>query len=72
MTGDQPDSLIGVRSCGCATAWMSLEHATKREVREFYRDMADTGRDVRSVRLDDVRDQICRCEHGGVGEGVPR
>lgn len=51
----QADSLIGVRDCGCITAWMSLEHSTKREVKEFYGEMASSGREVRG--------QIGECTH---------
>jgi hypothetical protein len=68
----EPDSLVGVRDCGCITAWMDIEHSTKKEVREFYAEMATTGREVRRVSLDDIRDRIGRCEHGGVGERVAR
>lgn len=57
------DSLIGVRSCGCVTAWMSLEDASKRDIREFYAGMANTDREVRRVNLEDVRGLIGRCEH---------
>lgn len=53
----EPDSLIGVRDCGCITAYCSIEHSTKREQRQFYGEMAQSNREVRRVRLDDVRDQ---------------
>jgi hypothetical protein len=46
---------LGVRPCGCMTAWMSGDHVTKAEVRDFYRSMADTGREVRRMSLDDAK-----------------
>lgn len=71
-----PDSLIGVRDCGCITAWMALEYATKHEIREFATEMALSGREVRRVRLDDVRDKIGSCSthmnlSGSVEHGPP-
>lgn len=65
VDGGAPDSLIGVHDCGCVTAWCSLDHSTKREIAKFYSDMAKTGREVRRVRLDDVRERLERlgCKH---------
>jgi hypothetical protein len=48
---------LGVRPCGCITAWLSDDHVTKAEVRSFYRDMADSGREVRRMTLADAKAQ---------------
>ena len=55
---------VGVRpGCGCVTAWLSADHADEREVREFYAEMAKSGREVRFMSLDDVREKIGSCAH---------
>lgn len=51
--------------CGCLTAWMSGSHSTPREVREFYANMAKTGRDVRRMALtEENRARLAKCPHG--------
>lgn len=66
-----PDRIVGVRDCGCITAWMMLdEHSGADEIAEFYASMAATDRAVHRVRLEDIRGKTFRCEHGGMGEGV--
>src|SRR4051794_32669057 len=64
---------VGVRSCGCITAWLSGDHVSQAEVRDFYRSMADSGREVRRMTLDAAKASgdflpIDGCPHGGVGE----
>jgi len=56
---------FGIRpECGCVTAWMAGDDATPEEIREFYRDMADTGRSIHRAPLtDEMRAKICRCPH---------
>jgi hypothetical protein len=58
---------FGVRQpCGCITAWISADHSTEREIREFYAEMAKTGREVRRAPLDGpdgLRWQMSSCEH---------
>ena len=62
------DSLIGVRDCGCVTAWMAVKNATPKEIRDFYAEMARSGREVRKANLIDVHDKIGRCScHGEAG-----
>jgi hypothetical protein len=71
----QPDSLIGVRGCGCITAWMSTEHADTRDVIAFYASMADSNRQVREANLNEIKHRVGRCEHRGaepaLGERTP-
>jgi hypothetical protein len=60
-------SYIGVLPCGCITAAMIDRDLTKRELRGFYRDMADTGREVRRMPTDEVRHHplfLVDCPHG--------
>lgn len=58
------DCLIGVRDCGCITAWMSVEHSTLKEIGEFYLDMAATDREVREANTDAVRGRLVfECPH---------
>ncbi len=62
MTAAVSVDYFGVKSCGCVTAWASGKHSTPREVRDFYRSMADTGREVRLGNLKDMQPDTCTCE----------
>lgn len=59
------EDYFGVRSeCGCITAWMSADYSTKADVRKFYRDMADSGREVRRMEFtEELRLKLDRCPH---------
>lgn len=49
---NERQDLIGVHpGCGCVSAWMSREHSTPDQIREFYESMADTGREVRFANV---------------------
>lgn len=68
-TGDKTLALdyFGVRpECGCLTAWMAGDrYSTPAEVRRFYREMANTGREVRRLPLtDENRAKLGTCPHG--------
>ena len=50
--------------CGCISAWMSAGYSTQAQIRDFYRSMADTGREVRRMEFtEDLRARIDRCPH---------
>lgn len=51
-------ALIGVTYDGRVTAALALRHSTKKDVREFYRDMADTDREVQRTTVDDARTRL--------------
>lgn len=63
--GGERSDYWGIRpSCGCITAWMAGDGVTPAEVREFYRNMADTGREVRRMAFtEELRHKIVRCQH---------
>jgi hypothetical protein len=57
---------FGIRpECGCVSAWMAAgKHASPAEVRRFYRDMANSGREVRRMELtDEMRQKLTMCPH---------
>ncbi len=56
------DSLIGVRPCGCVTAWCSRD-CTPEDIRAFYREMADSGRGVEITDLETAKHLLGKCEH---------
>jgi hypothetical protein len=57
-------SFAGVRECGCVTAALSAEWATQTDVREFYREMADSGREVRRMSTVELRQKLTlSCPH---------
>lgn len=54
----------GVKPCGCVTAWMSVDHASKADVRRFEKDMAASDRVVERAPFD--RERIgagVKCQH---------
>jgi len=56
------DSLIGVRPCGCVTAWCSRASAPE-DIRDFYREMADSGRRVEITDLETAKRLLGKCPH---------
>lgn len=63
----QQMALVGVRRCGCITAAMVEDYASKKDVRDFYRDMADTDREVRRMSVEETRAHplfLVDCPHG--------
>lgn len=58
----------GVRpECGCVTAWLSGDDAEPDEIKDFYVNMATTGREVRRLPFDRSRLKIC--PHRSVSSG---
>lgn len=51
--------------CGCVTAWMMGEGATKAEIRAFYLEMGASGRDVRQTTSREefavLKEKLGRC-----------
>lgn len=74
--GQEGKALAGVRPCGCITAAMSIDgpagtedwaYATEKDVREFYVDMAKSGREVRWMDADELRSSLTfKCPHARV------
>lgn len=61
---DDDNGLAGISDCGCVTAALSLSSApTKKELREFYQSMADTGREVRRLSNEEIRKRLFECTH---------
>lgn len=56
--------LAGISACGCVTAALSVtKHdgypgTTEKNVRDFYADMAKSGREVRWMPVDEIRARI--------------
>lgn len=71
MSGETDSVLVGVAPCGCFTAVM-VEYADipASEMADFYATMADTGREVRRMTLDEARANptFLNCEHQGAQE----
>lgn len=68
--GMEGKALAGVRPCGCITAAMSITGpeewmcATEKEVRDFYADMAKSGREVRWMDVEKLRTDLeFNCPH---------
>lgn len=53
-------ALVGINREGNVTAALGLQYATKKEVREFYRDMADSGRTIERTTVEDARERLSR------------
>lgn len=67
--GMEGKSLAGVRPCGCITSAMAVStdpryRTTEKDVRDFYADMARTGREVRWIDTEEIRAQMGPCLHG--------
>ena len=56
--------------CGCVTAWLSEDHATEADVRDFSQRMNDGGRVVhRGVLTDEMRRKLGPCDHSVTHNG---
>ena len=55
--------------CGCVTAWCSATFSSPKDVRDFYKSMADTGREVRRMEFtEELRQKLDRCPHMDAAE----
>lgn len=65
----EAQSLAGYEACGCISAAFSVKHEpTEAQVRRFYSDMAQTGREVRWTDDEVIRTKLfgtCKEQHGG-------
>lgn len=68
--GMEGKSLAGIRHCGCVTAALAIRDAdidyaqtTEKDVRDFYADMATSGREVRWMDDEEIRAKLFQCTH---------